>query len=470
MVERPSITRHAIIITQLRDDTNRAKVAETLAGLSKGSSADLIVKRLDRLPWTITSKASPKNAAALTRMLETLGAKTVVRPPLPTPTASERAPAQTSPEAHVSSERDPTRPHPIPAASTTKNVRGIDAIEAPAAGTRKPPPIPQTPGFAIEPLTLAGMLDKSFQICRSNFWKLLGIVLIPILVVLAITAVIGVVTLIVGLAMGLTWDIESIKSAASLLFVGFALLMAIVVLAAAVIAYFLAKAALIYAVSSIYLGREVRLREAFGFALGRLAPLFLTSLLYTFFLWLVSLVSFIALGIATALLLIPLYLADAQFAQSYGGILLIGLVTILMGAVWISIITYVILKLLLFQEVVIIENVAYTDALKRSWRLLTGKAEGPWPRRYFTRALVLMHIFVVVYLAVYSLFWPLGALIPYLCPESLAVLGQIAAGTLRNVGAQVATLFISVCGVIFYYDIRCRKEGFDLKVLARMDE
>ena len=37
---------------------------------------------------------------------------------------------------------------------------------------------------------------------------------------------------------------------------------------------------------------------------------------------------------------------------------------------------------------------------------------------------------------------------------------------ISNLGGLVAGLFSSVCMVVFYYDIRNRKEGFDLTILA----
>ena len=48
-------------------------------------------------------------------------------------------------------------------------------------------------------------------------------------------------------------------------------------------------------------------------------------------------------------------------------------------------------------------------------------------------------------------------------PVSQAVLGQ----AISQVIHLVLTPFFSVAWILFYYDVRIRKEGFDLEVLAR---
>jgi hypothetical protein len=130
---------------------------------------------------------------------------------------------------------------------------------------------------------------------------------------------------------------------------------------------------------------------------------------------------------------------------------------------------YGITKLLLFDKAVIIENVAYVKALRRSWTLVSGKAEGSWPRGYFLRLIILLHLFIFINIAISLLFGTPAALIAALFPESLKLVGEVVAQLLKNTGSLVAGLFGSVCIVVFYYDIRNRKEGFDLRMLAGLD-
>jgi hypothetical protein len=56
-----------------------------------------------------------------------------------------------------------------------------------------------------------------------------------------------------------------------------------------------------------------------------------------------------------------------------------------------------------------------------------------------------------------------GYLVEMVLPQTAS---QIFTELLSNSSSVVGGLFGSVCTVIFYYDIRSRKEGFDLEMLA----
>jgi hypothetical protein len=55
-------------------------------------------------------------------------------------------------------------------------------------------------------------------------------------------------------------------------------------------------------------------------------------------------------------------------------------------------------------------------------------------------------------------------------PKSLSVVGFILAEVIRQAGSLIASLFGSVCLVVYYYDIRNRKEGFDLRLATESRE
>ncbi len=216
---------------------------------------------------------------------------------------------------------------------------------------------------------------------------------------------------------------------------------------------YLAQGAMIHAVSSVYLGRQIVIKEAYRFVLGRLGRFFLTSCLFV-----IS---------AVGLTVFPILM----------GVLLFYLFRELTSSGWWSALTwlplsliplYGITKLLLWDKVVIIENGAYLRALKRSWDLLSGKADSPWPRGYFTRLVILLNLFMLVYLAIHTLFRIPALLIALLIPEPRFV-GTVVEQFLTSAGSLVAGIFGSVGMVVFYYDIRNRKEGFDLKMLSEMD-
>jgi len=50
------------------------------------------------------------------------------------------------------------------------------------------------------------------------------------------------------------------------------------------------------------------------------------------------------------------------------------------------------------------------------------------------------------------------------------IVGPVVQQLLSNFGGVIGGIFGGVCLVVFYYDIRSRKEGFDLKMLAQQHE
>lgn len=303
-------------------------------------------------------------------------------------------------------------------------------------------------GLTIEPLTLGGILDRTFQLCRRHFWPFLGIIAIPWLATMA--AVVSVLA-VLGIY-GLTRESLGDASTWVLIVVGALAVPSVVVVLVGL--FYLSQGALIHAVSCAYLGRTIRIRTAYNFVFERLGRYLVTSLLFVLAVFLlVAVVPILGGGF---------YLLSRLVTSS-------GWWSALTWPFLLLIPAYGVPKLLLFDKAVIIEDVAYLQALRRSWRLVSGKAEGGWPRGYFLRLIILLHLFIFINIAISLLFGTPAALIAALFPDSLKLVGDVAAQILKNTGSLVAGLFGSVCIVVFYYDIRNRKEGFDLRMLAGLD-
>jgi len=310
-------------------------------------------------------------------------------------------------------------------------------------------PAPDESALSIEPLTLGGILDRTFQLCRRHFWPLLGIVAIPWLAIIAIAVVAVAVVGIYGLTG------ESLGETVTWAVIVVAALAIPSVLVAIVGLYFVSTAAVIHAVSLAYLGRAVRIRAAYSFVFQRLGRYFFTSMLFT---------------VAVVLMIAAAPVAGVAFY------ILSSLVT---SSGWWSAVTwpflllipmYAFTKFLLFDKVVIIEDVAYIQALRRSWQLLSGKADSSWPKSYFVRLVILLNLFFFINIAISLLFSTPATIIAALFPGSIAIVGKVIGQILEHTGSVVAGLFGSVCLVVFYYDIRHRKEGFDLKMLAGIEK
>lgn len=454
MPQENSETLYTVIITRLKPQADKAAVAEAIARIVKNLDAGRTLRRLEALPWTMTRKASRKNAGRLTRYLKKFGCEVEVFPPLEMPAIADVAETQILPGTALLSETQ--------VMSATQFVPVPDDLSKPVAGQGKSvqplgPRLPVPPAVreagqepedaGLEPLGLGGVLDKTFQICKDNFWKLFAISAIPWLIMAAITLT---VTLIVGIV-GLTVHSIGNMSVTALIVMGVLIVPTAIV--AFVILVYLAQGAMIHAVSSTYLGREIDVKGSYRFVFNRLAKYVLTSLLATL----------VIIGFTLSLVVVAIsffYLFQLVTSGWWSALTWVPLFCVYI---------YVVIKLVLFDKVVIIEDIAYSGALRRSWMLLTGKAEGAWPRHYWIRLIILLILFVLISIAISWLFQTPASLLGLLLPIpqiAKTVLNQV----LSSLGSVIGGIFGAVCLVVFYYDIRNRKEGFDLKMLANIDE
>jgi len=214
-------------------------------------------------------------------------------------------------------------------------------------------------------------------------------------------------------------------------------------------------AATYYAVSSVYVNQEFGIFSSYRSALSK-AP----ALVYTTFLFFLTII----------ILLLVLGLFGRVLVEILGN---------WVGAYWwqglsyvfiviapLMVAFYVMSKFLLFDRVVILEDKRGIQALKRSWRLLSGKATGAWPARYWLRFMILMLILLIAWIAMRLILVVPVNMIESLFPESLAGVGTALSYVIMSIGDAVAILFWMVCGIVFYFDVRNRKEGFDVSQLA----
>jgi hypothetical protein len=199
---------------------------------------------------------------------------------------------------------------------------------------------------------------------------------------------------------------------------GIHLMLTLVYMVLVVVLSLVATGATVFVVSESYLGRSITAREALTRALPFVVPLIIVSLL-------VGLVAFVGF----LLIVVPGLIAVCGLAVTVPAL--------------------------------VVESLAPTDAMGRSWALTRG---------YRLR---MFGLFVLIFLLI---------LIPY-----IAIMGAagVAAAVFGATGAKGVSTTIILLGtvlaaivqlllsplyqaalVIAYYDLRVRKEGFDLEVLA----
>lgn len=313
----------------------------------------------------------------------------------------------------------------------------------------------------LRPMGLADMLDTAFRLYRRHFLTFVGIV-----------ALLQVPMAIVQFLAQLPYAQALQRMAARPLSPGpgtsvfdifpfgqllayYGLLVALSVVQYLLV-YNLMTGALANAIARSYFGQPISIMSAYRFGAGRLLALIGASLApFLLFLLAFGLAAGCAFGVLWSIGLG----ADSQpnpvltFVAVFG---LIGLLLVLMLA---ALLLYV--RLLLTTQAIVLEGRGPLDGLRRSWRLV-GMS--------FWRSLgivVLVYIFASLISTVVQL--PLLAL----SAASGLAFNNLALSQGLNVLATYAVLIVIlpiqfIIFTLLYYDLRMRKEGYDLELLARV--
>jgi hypothetical protein len=256
-------------------------------------------------------------------------------------------------------------------------------------------------GMDLRPLTLGEILDRTFSLYRGHFLLFLGIAGIPQILVLAVQLPQMALQQYFPGRFGL-FNLN-----------GIAIELAIGVVS--VVAYLFSQGGTVIAISEIYLGRGMTIAEALQRVRGNLGILF---------------------GVAT---LNGLAILGASLLFVIPGI-------------------YVACRLLVSVPAALIEDRGPRDSLSRSWELTGG---------YAGRAFMMFLLFFAIALAANLLFvspFSIGIATALKEPSALwfwMVLSQIGA-----LAAAILTQpILLIATAIFYYDLRVRKEAFDLQLM-----
>src|SRR5216683_6062963 len=268
-------------------------------------------------------------------------------------------------------------------------------------------------GLDLRPLSLGEILDRTFSLYRRHFLLFLGITAIPQLLILALNLTQTLLTKMP--AVPESAPVEQFQSAASGGMMAFGIVGVLVGLVIYFVAYLFAQGGTVFAVSELYLGRTTTI----GASLGRMR---------------------------------------GQLGSLLGVLLLNGLA--IMGAALFLIIPgiYVACRLIICVPAALLEDLGPRSSLERSFRLTQGNAG-----RSF-----------VIYLLYFILLY--GAILLFSFPFLFAAgLSAKNPGTMRmwmalgQVGEFVAGVLVgpfpTIATAVFYYDLRVRKEAFDLQIM-----
>ncbi len=270
--------------------------------------------------------------------------------------------------------------------------------------------------WELRPLSLGEILDRTFSLYRRHFLLFLGITALPHLLILGLNLV--ELTFLKFPAAGGHRGAEQFQASSSaglLTVVGGVLVGLFVYLTA----YLFAQGGTVHAVSELYLGRTTTVGASLGKMWGQLFKLFRVLVL-----------NVLAILGATVFFIIP-------------GI-------------------YVACRLLTCVPAALLENLGARESLGRSWGLTRDNAG---------RSFVIWVLYCsILYAAIFLFMIPFGIVVALTANDPgmawvslfLLQLGSFLAGILVGPFLMIATS-------VFYYDLRVKKEAFDLQLMMNPD-
>lgn len=258
---------------------------------------------------------------------------------------------------------------------------------------------------AFEPMSVGRILDKTFQIYRNNFIRFITIVAL-IQVPFALLNL--VFTSILVTPASAETSVEMTIQPAAVVGIGITALLGM-------IGGMLCQAALIQSVSESYLDRQISVGQAYRTVLPKLLTLL-------------------------------------------GASLLVGLVVML--GFMLLVVPGVIFSLWLYLTVpcIVIENLGAGAGMSRSKNLVSGNLG-----KVFLVALLVLLITWVISIPLGIV----GGVVSHFVPRSGTMLPAFVR-TFTNVIAQILAMPIGAsAAILLYYDLRIRKEGYDLEMLAQ---
>lgn len=262
----------------------------------------------------------------------------------------------------------------------------------------------------LRPLKLGEILDRTFSLYRRNFLLFAGVSGIPHLLTLGI----GLLVLFL-LPQAVQKGQEDPSAAFPWQVIGASVLVGLITVIVTLIVYLVSQGATVFAVSELYLGRSISISEALRRVRGALGTLF-------------------------------------------GVIFLGGLITGIAGVFLIIPGIYVACRFLASIPSALIERRGVVDSLSRSWELT---------KDFAGRAFVIYLLYFVIASSLEGLLaLPLAAGIA-VAKNDTAILSVLLAlnQVINAVIETVLSPILLIAASVYYFDLRVRKEAFDLQFM-----
>jgi len=311
------------------------------------------------------------------------------------------------------------------------------------------------PSAQLVPLGLGELLDRTFSYFRKHFWLFAGIMVLPEGLLVALNIIIQISLSAVPVPQQTPTPQAAAQSAAYAMRAGLGF---VGIMIPYYVAYALALGAATYALSEVYLGRDTTIRESYRAVrrkFGRLLNVIFSILIRTWGAFLLVILLFaVVIGSMAQMPKVMAWVIGLVVLAAIPALIAVGILTIIF-----------LLRYGAAVPALLLEKLSARQALKRSVALTKG---------YLWRLLVVFLLMMLIRGVLVSLcqapFTITAILVTvkgarpglWLTIPSLLVGGEAAA-------ASAPLLMISFA--IAYYDLRVRKEGFDLQLMmANLDE
>ena len=298
----------------------------------------------------------------------------------------------------------------------------------------------------LRPLSIGELFDRAFVLYRRHFWLFVGLTAVPGIFALTMTlAQQGFQALITpnpGEAPAVTAD--DVAGAMGFL----AAMVASMVIYWVV--YMIALGAATLAVSEIYMGRTVTIREVYGRMRGRIGALIVLLLV-------------VGLRLFGLLVLGVIFISGSVRVASTVNPVIGGLLAFMFLAATFGVTLLLMLRYGVAIPALIVEGLRPNAAVSRSVELTRGRLG-----RVFLLGLCAT---LITYAAVILFQGPFLAAAMMAGLESTAGFWlNIAGAVTGTIGTTLTTPFLIIGLALIYYDARIREEGFDLELtLAALD-
>lgn len=292
----------------------------------------------------------------------------------------------------------------------------------------------QTP--QLRPLGVGDVLDRTFTVYRSKPLVFIGLSAIWYLLLVLVFAVLAVVIFagaLASFARQATTPSPDQIAAAAVGIIGFVLAAVIV----AILAFSAQSASLVHAASRRYLAKDVAIGESFRAGISASGRLFIAGVLVFLAIVAVWAVLLVVAAVTNQALAFVVAIPAAIVATAY------------LGCSW-----------LVAPVVVVVEKMGPISALGRAWRLSGGHR---W--RIFGIQILLFILNLVLSLLIGGLFGGLAAFGQSGQPGQFGVSSVVQ--TLVNLASTIVWAPVEwIAFTVLYYDLRVRKEAFDLQLAA----